>query len=150
MRCDSEGNILITFDKIPADATFSIEVKHKPADHVKLWLHDSSRLHPRNFDRKLEPFRGTHRIGYFLARWLIGLLGFIAVVGIGLALGSETDGGEKLDPVDLAFFAIAIPLALVVFVLVVPTGGKPIATGYLGWSGASNNWPPREGHPPSA
>lgn len=38
MRDDAHGNILITFDKVPADATFSIEVKGKPADQVKLWL----------------------------------------------------------------------------------------------------------------
>jgi hypothetical protein len=78
------------------------------------------------------------------------------VFGIGLALDLNDAHGEvlrfsrlcELDRSDWLFFAIAIPLALVVFVLVVPTGGKPIVTGYLGWSGASNNWPPRDGQPP--
>ena len=149
IRDDVDGNIVITFDKVPADATFSIEVKRKPSDQVKLWLDDSSPLRPRNFDRKLEPFRGANRVGYLLARWLIGLLGFIAVFWIGLAIGLAADG-DKPDPSDWIFFVIAIPLALVVFVLVVPTGGKPIVTGYLGWSGASNNWPPGEGNPPSS
>jgi hypothetical protein len=153
MRDDGHGSILITFDKVPADATFSIEVKRKPADQVKLWLDSSSRLRPRSFDRKLEPFHGARRVSYFLARWLIGLFGFIAVFGIGLARDHKGALDELLVRIqegkaewsDWSFFVIAIPLALVVFVLVVPTGGKPIATGYLGWSGASNDWPPREG-----
>jgi len=145
LREDGHGNILITFDKVPADATFSIEVTRKPSDQVKLWLADSSELRPQGFNRKLEPFRGARRVSYFLARGLVGVYGFIIMFLIGLALD-----GDEPAPSDWGFVATAIPLALVVFVLVVPTGGKPIVAGYLGWSGASKNWPPRDRDTPVA
>jgi hypothetical protein len=130
-----KGNILITFNKVPADATFSIRVKVKQGKKAKIWLAKSSRLRPRNFDRKLEPLRGVRRVGYFLVRGLAGLAGFVAVLLIGLALD-----GDVPSWADWAFIGAAIPLAAVVFVLVVPTGGKPIVAGYLGWSGASKDW----------
>jgi hypothetical protein len=132
---ERDGSVLVTFTKVPADATFVIRVLQAPGAEVKVWLADSSPLRPRNFDRKLEPFRAAGRIGSFFARGLVGVLGFIVMFWSGLVL--EGDGPQAWDWI---FIAAAIPLALVVFVLVVPTGGKPILAGYLGWSGTSRDW----------
>jgi hypothetical protein len=135
---DGKGNILITFDKVPADATFVIKVKRKSSvasDQVMLWLADRSELRPRHFDKRLEPFRGARRARYFFVRALVGLLGFIAMFWIGVTFTGDAPTGP-----DWPFIAVATPAALVVFVLVVPTAGKSTAAGYLGWNGASRDW----------
>jgi hypothetical protein len=132
---ERDDSVLVTFTKVPADATFSIRVQQAPGAEVKIWLARSSTLRPRDFDRKLEPFRAARRVSYVLARGLVGVLGFVVMFWTGLLL--EGDGPHASDWI---FVAAAIPLALVVFVLVVPAGGKPIVAGYLGWSGASRDW----------
>lgn len=132
---DSDDSVLVTFSKVPANATFSIRVQQAPRGEVKVWLADCSTLRPRDFDRKLEPFRAARRVSYFLVRGVVGLLGFVGMFWTGLLLDGDGPHGS-----DWIFIAAAIPLALVVFVLVVPIGGKPIIAGYLGWSGASRDW----------
>lgn len=68
-------------------------------------------------------------------RGLAGLAGFVTVLLIGLSLDGDLPAWS-----DWAYIGAAVPLALAVFVLVVPTGGKPIVAGYLGWSAASKDW----------
>lgn len=132
---DDQGDILITFDKVPADATFSIKVNLRPQKRAKIWLAKTSKLRARKFDVKLEAFRGVRRVSYFTMRWLAGLIGFVAVLMVGVMLDGHTPDGF-----DWPFIGAACPLAFIVFVLVVPTGGKPIVAGYLGWSGAAKEW----------
>lgn len=135
--------IVVAFTKVPADATFSIRVRRKDRSKtVKMYLHPDSELRPRGFDKPLSPLAGFRRVGYFAIRFLIGLGGFIALFCVGLHAQPQ-----DLRWADLAFIGAGLPLALVVFVLVVPTGGKPTVAGYLGWSGASKDWPARPPQP---
>ena len=137
---DGNGGLTISFEQVPADATFSIKVEHHRGCPVRIRLAESSPLRPRNFDDKLEPFRGVRRFSYFFARGLAGVIGFATVVLIGLYF--DGDGPSWSD---WPYLGAGVPLALAVFVLVVPAGGKPIVAGYLGWSGASKDWwPPLE------
>lgn len=103
-----------------------------PIDAARVAADEEAR---KIFDRKLVPFGAGRRVGYVLARGVVGLLGFVVVFWTGLVLG-----GDGLHASDWIFIAAAIPLAPVVFALVVPAGGKPILAGYLGWSGASRDW----------
>ena len=133
----SGERIAIAFTKVPADATFSIRVRRKDLTRtVKIWLDPSSPLRPQRFDTKLPLENSFRRIAYFSLRFVVGVAGFVAVFNAGLQIL-----GRELQHADWAFVAAGLPLALAVFVLVVPTGGKPTVAGYLGWSGASKDWP---------
>jgi len=132
---DAGDGLTIGFRKVPADATFSIKVALRPEATVRIRLAEHSPLRPRNFDDKLEPLRGVHRFSYFVARGLAGLVGFVVVVLIGLWITGDAPSWS-----DWPYLGAGVPLALAVFVLVVPTAGKPTVAGYLGWSGASKDW----------
>lgn len=143
---DPDGaRLLIAFRKVPADATFTIKVRLVRNAKVRLQLAPESELRPRSFDDKLAPFRGARRFSYFFARGLAGLIGFVGVLVIGLFLDGDAPGWS-----DWAYLGAALPIALATFVLVVPTGGKPIVAGYLGWSGASKDWSAPAPSPPAA
>jgi hypothetical protein len=131
---ESDG-LAIGFKKLPADATFSIKVALRPEARVRLRLAERSPLRPRNFDDKLEPRRGARGFGHFVARGVAGLIGFATVLVFGLYLDGDAPTWS-----DWPYLGAGILLALATFVLVVPTGGKPIVAGYLGWSGASKDW----------
>jgi hypothetical protein len=127
--------LVIAFDQVPSDATFSIQVELRRDTTVWLRLAESSPLRPPGFDEVLEPLRGVRGFGHFFLRGVAGLLGFATVPLLGLLID-----GDAPTWMDWPYLCAGILLALPVFVLVVQTGDKPIVTGYLGWSGASKDW----------
>lgn len=132
----SANRISIEFTKVPADATFSLRVcRKKPHRTVKLHLHPDSELKSRLFAEPLPSHEGFRPVGYFGFRFIAGLAGFVTLLCLGLSfLAGEAQWA------DWRFIGAALLLALAVFVLVVPTGGKSTIAGYLGWSGASKDW----------
>ena len=122
---DARVRVLVVLEAIPEDAAFAIRATCI-GDVPVIEVADDSPLRTRAFRKPLPKFTLITKARYYGLRYLIGVIGFLA-----LFLGGLWFSGESTNIGDWILIGFAIIAAGLSFSLVIPFRGKTTIVGYL-------------------
>jgi len=116
----------VSFGEVPSDAVFIIRT-HVSGGVVRLERSPDSRLKLRRgaLDTPIPVFTLGRALGYFLPRWLIGMIIFVA-----LFVGSVAAGPDRMTVGDWTICVLAAVVSVLGFLLVVQYRGKATIAGF--------------------
>ena len=136
---DGRVRVLIVLDEVPEDAAFAIQTLCI-GDMPAIAIADDSPLQARTFRKPLAKFTFGVKIRYYSLRYLIGIAGFLTVF-----IGGVRFSNKEMNVEDWILVIIAMIVAGLSFVLVVPYRGKTTIVGYLTSTEAAQYWGDRAG-----
>jgi len=143
MRLEDGGNsrvrVLIVLDEVPEDAAFAIRALCI-GDTPRIEVANDSPLQTRAFRKPLAKFTFAVKLRYYSLRYLIGVVGFVTIFIGGVQLNDQT-----IDIEDWVLVGVAMIVAGLSFVLVVPYRGKTTIVGYLTSTETEQSWGDRTG-----
>jgi cytochrome bd-type quinol oxidase subunit 1 len=131
--------VLVVLDEIPEDAAFAIRALCL-GDAPRIEIAQDSPLQTRAFHKPLARFTLAVKLRYYSLRYLIGIIGFLAIFAGGLWLTNQEMTSE-----DWILVWVVMIVAGLSFVLVVPYQGKTTIVGYLTSTETDQFWGDRTG-----
>lgn len=138
---DMEGRVrvLIVLDEVPEDAAFAIRALCI-GDAPRIEIAEDSPLQTRAFRKPLAKFTLGAKLRYYSLRYLVGVIGFLAIFVGGLWFANQEMNSE-----DWIVVWVVMIVAGLSFVLVVPYQGKTTIVGYLTSTEIDQFWGDRAG-----
>jgi hypothetical protein len=136
---DGRVRVLIMLDEIPEDAAFAIRALCV-GDVPRIEIADDSPLQARAFRKPLAKFTLAVKLRYYSLRYLIGIVGFVTIF-----IGGVRFNNQEINIEDWVLVVVAMIVAGLSFVLVVPYRGKTTIVGYLTSTEITQFWGDRTG-----